>query len=99
MAEETDRTCFPVCVVYALPDQCYEYTVEVQAPATVRDAIEASGLLQDLPELSLAAGVGIFGRVCEESTLVQVQDRVEVYRDLELDPMQARRLRAQEVKR
>ena len=84
-----------VCVVYALPDKAYEYLVELVEPATVKDAIEASGLKNDLPELTLDAGVGIFGRVCSESTRVKADDRVEIYRELELDPRTARRQRAE----
>lgn len=90
-----DGESIQVCVVYALPDKTYECQVNLVTPATVKDAIEASGLYRDIPELTLDAGVGIYGRICSESTLLGADDRVEIYRELELDPRAARRLRAE----
>jgi len=69
----------------------HERSVRLSMPrgATVRDAIEKSGLLP------LARGrVGIFGKVVEEDTQLTDGDRVEIYRPLAADPKEARRRRA-----
>ena len=39
-------------------------------------------------------GIGIFGKIVEFDQILQDQDRVEIYRPLATDPMQARRKRA-----
>jgi uncharacterized protein len=62
--------------------------------ATVADALNASGL----PERHPAAGlerlpVGIWGRLCERGDVLHDRDRVELYRPLQVDPKEARRLR------
>lgn len=62
---------------------------------TVQDVIIESGLLQCYPGLDLETpgSVGIWGRPATLNTLVQVSDRIEVYRPLTVDPKEARRLR------
>ena len=71
-------------------------SIELQAGATVETAIRKSGLLAACPEVSLDKNqVGIFGKVVALSTKLQAGDRVEVYRPLLVDPMEARRLRAE----
>ena len=76
-------------IVYAMPR--HERSVRLSMPrgATVRDALEKSGLLP------LARGrVGIFGKVVEEDAPLTDGDRVEIYRPLAADPKDARRRRA-----
>lgn len=71
--------------------------VSLQLPdgATVKDAIEQSGILDRYPQLSPVSGsTGIFGKLCAEGTLLQEGDRVEIYAPLRADPKQARRNRA-----
>lgn len=63
--------------------------VQVQASATVADAIRASGLSRDG-----IAGVAVFGQRVEDTTPLQPGDRVELLRPLLVDPKQARRRRA-----
>ena len=71
--------------------------VRLQLPpgSTVADAIAASAVLQRHPA---AAGlpVGIWGRKQELSDAVRDADRVEIYRPLQCDPKEARRLRYRE---
>ena len=69
--------------------------VELPAGATVRDAIERSGLLARCPEVDLArCGVGVFGRSRGLDEPVADGDRVEIYRPLPQDPKELRRKRA-----
>ncbi len=60
---------------------------------TVREALSASGLLK-LLERGEAVGVGIFGRPVPLEWELRPGDRVELYRPLRHDPVEARRLRA-----
>ena len=82
-------------VVYATPERQMLYALEVEAGATVRDAIERSGVLAAFPEIDLARNrVGIFGRLAALSTPLCDEDRVEILRPLQADPKEARRKRA-----
>ncbi len=81
-------------VVYALRDEQVCTALEVEEGASVREAIELSGILQRYPEIELVPGrVGIFGKVVDPASRLRDGDRVEIYRPLEADPKEARRRR------
>jgi len=95
-----DKRLLSVEVVYALRDEQALIALEVGEGASVREAIERSGILQRYPEIELARGrVGIFGRQVELDASLCDGDRVEIYRPLVADPKQARRERAERRKR
>lgn len=82
-------------VAYARPDQQWLLPLSLPVATTVEQAIAASGLLQHCPELNLAQLVaGIFGHPCPLIQVLHNDDRVEIYRPLQQDPMTARRNRA-----
>jgi putative ubiquitin-RnfH superfamily antitoxin RatB of RatAB toxin-antitoxin module len=82
-------------VVYALPAVQRRYAVRLREEATVRDAIEASGVLAEFGVIDLAAAkVGVFGRIVDLQRPVVAGDRIEIYRPLAADPKDARRRRA-----
>jgi len=82
-------------VAYAKPDEQLILSVHVVEPCTVEQAIELSGILNRYAEINLTKNkVGIFSQVCALNKLLQENDRVEIYRNLAIDPMQARRQRA-----
>lgn len=61
----------------------------------MRDAIEASGILERFPEIDLdRQPVGVFGRHCRLQDPLRDGDRVEIYRPLIADPKEMRRRRA-----
>ena len=71
-----------------------EVVVELGAGATLIDAIRASGIEHRHPSLDLAhAKRGVWGRVQPDDTVLRERDRVEIYRPLQVDPKEARRLR------
>jgi putative ubiquitin-RnfH superfamily antitoxin RatB of RatAB toxin-antitoxin module len=73
--------------------------VELPAPASAFDAVRASGLLERHPELALGEPmIGIWGRSCAPETALAEGDRVEIYRPLAMDPNEARRLRAKNLR-
>ncbi len=90
MAKQLD-----VEVVYAKADQQTRVNLLLDADVTVEQAIKASGILDQFAEIDLAINkLGIFGKSCKLSDLLHNGDRVEIYRPLKQDPMEARRKRA-----
>ena len=82
-------------VVFALPDRQFLESVELADGATVDDAIERSGLARKFPDVDFdGRQAGIWGRPVSRSHVLCAGDRVELYRPLEMDPREARRLKA-----
>ncbi len=89
-----------VDVVYAMPAEQVVMTVQVPIGATVRDAIQASGILERFAEIDLAhAAIGVFGKRVALTDVVAAQDRVEIYRPLRADPKETRHRRAHKRRR
>jgi len=82
-------------VVYALPGRQVLRRVALPGGSTVEDAIRASGLLEEFPEID-PNRVGIYGKVAGRDTRLRDRDRVEIYRPLRADPKEIRRARAGE---
>ena len=70
------------------PRQVLERGVALQAGSTARDAVAAAGLAPQE-----GASVGVWGRKCGWDQPVRDGDRVELYRELIVDPKVARRER------
>lgn len=88
-------------VVYARPDVQRLVALDVAPGMTMMQAVERSGLLAEFPEIDLAtAPMGIFSKREDhpETRVLQAGDRVELYRPLEMDPKEARKLRAERAK-
>ncbi|WP_332877096.1 RnfH family protein [Massilia sp. S19_KUP03_FR1] len=86
---------FDVIVAWATPGQALLRPVQVVPGNTIAQAIAASGVLADLPEIDLAVcPVGIYGKKKPLDTLVRPLDRIEIYRPLVADPKESRRRRA-----
>lgn len=82
-------------VVYALRDIQTIKAVELPMGATVAQAIGASGMLAQFPEIDLSRqALGIFGSRVGANDSVANGDRVEIYRSLQADPKELRRRRA-----
>jgi hypothetical protein len=87
-------------VAYARADQQVLTEVQVAPGATVREAIEASGILGRFPEIDLEKNkVGVYGKLTPLDAAVRAGDRVEIYRPLIGDPKEIRKLRAAEGKK
>ncbi|HET7664372.1 MAG TPA: RnfH family protein [Rhodanobacteraceae bacterium] len=96
MAEPADR--IRVEVVYAEPGQVWSRTLSLPAGATARQAVDASNLVSERPDVRAADdALGVFGRRVKPGQTLRDGDRVEVYRPLALDPMEARRQRARDA--
>lgn len=76
-----------VSVTYALPDRQAWLEVEVPEHATVRDAIELSGITRSFPSLDLKTQkVGIFSKPVALEARLEAGQRVEIYRPITADP-------------
>jgi putative ubiquitin-RnfH superfamily antitoxin RatB of RatAB toxin-antitoxin module len=94
------RETFQVEVAYARPDIQVLIPVEVEEGATLRDAIERSGVLERFSEIDLEkAKVGLFGKLSKLDSPLRDKDRVEIYRPLIADPKAVRKQRAAEGKK
>lgn len=84
-----------ICVVYSpAAREVLELNVQLPAGASVRQALQASGLVARFPDIELAsASVGVWGRKATLEQTLRDQDRVEIYRPLRVDPKVARRER------
>src|SRR5690606_36357743 len=66
-------------IVYALPYEIWRTTVEVEATASVREALQRSDLLACFADLSLESlQLGIYGQRCSLHRLLQAGDRIEI---------------------
>ncbi|MEW5769772.1 MAG: RnfH family protein [Pseudomonadota bacterium] len=86
-------------VVYALAARQKVVNLELPEGATVQQAIERSGLLDEFPEIDLARNkLGIWNKLAKPDAALRDKDRVEIYRPLIADPKEVRRQRAAEGK-
>ena len=86
-------------VAYALRDRQELVTLTLPAGATVREAIERSGLPEKFPEIDQAKNkLGVFARLVKPDAALRDRDRVEIYRPLIADPKVVRQRRAAEGK-
>lgn len=79
-------------VVYALPEVQRVIEVPYVAGMTLGQAISASGLTREYPNLDLTK-VGVFGHLSSLDRELKAGDRVEIYRPLAINPIEARRRR------
>jgi len=88
-------------LAWANPDQQQLLTLDLPEHSTIIDALAAANVLQPSPVLSAAdLVVGVWGQVekSPQTRRLQEGDRVEVYRPLLIDPMSARKARADKVR-
>ena len=87
------RSEIVVEVVYALPRRQLMRRIALPDGSTLSDAIRASGLAEEFPEIA-SARVGIYGKPAAAQAILRDRDRVEIYRPLQVDPKEVRRTRA-----
>lgn len=77
-----------VGVAYSEPGQQIWMNIEVPDGATVKDAIEKSGVLKMFPSIDLETQkVGVFNKLVKLDTALRAGDRVEIYRPITCDPL------------
>lgn len=86
-------------VIYPLAEKQHVVSLKLPEGSTVREAIEASGLLGKHPEIDLTKNkVGIYAKLSKLDAILRDRDRVEIYRPLIADPKEVRKQRAAEGK-
>jgi putative ubiquitin-RnfH superfamily antitoxin RatB of RatAB toxin-antitoxin module len=85
-------------VIYALPQKQERVLLDLPPDSTVQDALQASGLLQRLPQIEFGR-LGVWGRPVTAETRLRDRDRVEIYRPLIADPKEVRRERAAKTRK
>lgn len=81
-----------VGVFYASTTRHASLSADLPDAATVRDAIEKSGILKQFPEIDMAtAKAGIYGKLVKLDAAVADGDRVEIYRPIICDPKTVKR--------
>jgi hypothetical protein len=92
-------TQIQVEVVYGRQDRQKVVAVKLNEGATLREAVERSGLLAEFPEIDLTSSkLGIWNNLAKPDAVVRDKDRVEIYRPLIADPKEVRKQRAAEGK-
>jgi putative ubiquitin-RnfH superfamily antitoxin RatB of RatAB toxin-antitoxin module len=86
-------------IAYCLPEKQILIPLNIVFPSTVKSALLLSGFFDQFPHLDIdSVDLGIFGQRVTLETLLREHDRIEIYRPLQIDPKQARRLRAKKRK-
>ena len=86
-------------VAYARDDKQSLISLEVKEGATLKEAIEASGILNTYKQIDLSKDqVGIFSKFATLDTVLREKDRVEIYRILVAVPKKVRKERAAKAK-
>ena len=86
-------------VAYALSDKQSLISLEVEEGTTIKEAIEASGVLDTYNQIDLTRDkVGIFSKFARLDTVLREKDRIEIYRPLIADPKKVRKERAAQGK-
>ncbi len=88
-----------IMVAYATPEKQVEIPLSVESNCTVIQAIALSNIAAEFPEINVAEmTVGIFGKWVGFETIVKLGDRVEIYRALQRDPKELRRMKVEPKK-
>ena len=93
---EAARAMHVVVAFSPAPRVVREWAVDLPAGATVTDALRASGLMAEFPDLPWPTlSLAVWGRTQPADHALREGDRVEVLRPLRVDPKVARRERFQ----
>lgn len=96
----TDKNEIQVEVCFITPQRQFFRRLTVPEGTTIQQAIQLSGVTNDFPDTDFnPLKVGIYSRIKTPDTVLRALDRVEIYRPLEVDPMTARRRRAEKKSR
>ncbi len=79
-------------VAYGNAQQQVIIPLWIAVNSSAEQAIAFSGILQRFPEIDLTKQkIGIFSQICGLEKIVSAGDRIEIYRPLTQNPMDARR--------
>ncbi len=86
---------FDIEVIYIETDKNFIKKITISENTSIQQAIQLSGVLTEFPDLSLETiKAGMFGKAKPLDSLLKNDDRVEIFRTLQVDPKESRRRRA-----
>ncbi len=86
-------------VAYGLPHKQTLLHCQINEGVTLKEAIEASGILKRHSDIDLETNkVGIWSRNAKLTDILRDGQRIEIYRPLLADPKEIRRRRAERAK-
>lgn len=89
-----------VTVIYALSEVQYIKKVRIKSNSTVKDAILASNLISVEKNIQFYKNnVGIYNKLVHLNRKIKNGDRIEIYRNLIIDPKERRRNKYQSLKK
>jgi len=92
--EQEKNDSIEVEIAYAAPVVQVLKRIKIPRGTTLENAVRLSGIIDQFPEIDLGKNrVGIFSKFAKCETILETNDRVEIYRPLVIDPKEARRLR------
>ncbi len=84
-------------VVYATAKRQALIELSIEEGSSVEEAISKSAIYGMFPDHGLdKASVGVWGRPVDRSHTLCAGDRIEIYRPLQMDPRESRRLLAEQ---
>ena len=97
--DECGTIAVQVCYAPPAPQAPVMLALDLSPGTTLAQAIEASGVARQMQGVDPAlCRTGIWGKLKGGETVLRQRDRVELYRPLIADPMEARRRRASKKK-
>ena len=84
-----------VTVCFAQPHRVWLEELALPQGSTLAEAVQASQFSIQFPDVEWRqTGLGVFGKKLPLHTVIQDQDRIEIYRTLAFEPNESRRRRA-----
>ena len=84
-------------VVFATAERQALVELSIEEGGSVEDAISKSAIYSLFPDHGLdKASVGVWGRPVDRSHRLCAGDRIEIYRPLQMDPRESRRMLAEQ---
>lgn len=84
-----------VTLCFAQPNRVWLEELTLPLGTTLAEAVQASQFSIQFPDVEWRrTGLGVFGKKLPLDTVVQNQDRIEIYRTLAFEPNESRRRRA-----
>ena len=85
-------------ICFAKEDEQLRVFLKLPEGATVQNALDESGLFEELGLDAKTNKVGIFSKLAKPDTILRDRDRIEIYRPLIADPKLVRKQRAESGK-
>lgn len=85
-------------ICYAKEDEQLRVFLKLPEGSTVQNALDESGLFEELGLDAKTNKVGIFSKLAKPDTVLRDRDRIEIYRPLIADPKLVRKQRAESGK-